>query len=115
MLDSGLRGRGGAGFPTGLKWRFASGERGQVQKYVCCNADEGDPGAFMDRSVLEGDPFSVIEAMTIGSVAVGYLTESMHGAGSPQAQRIMIGRQANMEAKKALARRLCGIDPDGLF
>lgn len=57
----------------------------------------------------------LIEAMTIGSVAVGYLTESMHGAGSPQAQRIMIGRQANMEAKKALARRLCGIDPDGLF
>ena len=54
-------------------------------------------------------------AMTIGSVAVGYRTESMHGAGSPQAQRIMIGRQANMEAKKALARRLCGIDPDGLF
>ena len=56
ILDSGLRGRGGAGFPTGLKWRFASGNRGNVQKYVCCNADEGDPGAFMDRSVLEGDP-----------------------------------------------------------
>ena len=56
-----------------------------------------------------------IRDRTIGSVAVGYLTESMHGAGSPQAQRIMIGRQANMEAKKALARRLCGIDPDGLF
>lgn len=57
----------------------------------------------------------LIEAMTIGSVAVGYLTESMHGAGSPQAQRIMIGRQANMEEKKALARGLCGIDPDGCF
>ncbi len=57
----------------------------------------------------------LIEAMTIGSVAVGYLTESMHGAGSPQAQRIMIGRQANLESKKAFARRLCGIDPDGLF
>ena len=51
ILDSGLRGRGGAGFPTGLKWKFASGNRGNVQKYVCCNADEGDPGAFMDRSV----------------------------------------------------------------
>ena len=50
ILDSGLRGRGGAGFPTGLKWKFASGNRGNVQKYVCCNADEGDPGAFMDRS-----------------------------------------------------------------
>lgn len=71
VLDSGLRGRGGAGFPTGLKWRFASGERGQVQKYVCCNADEGDPGAFMDRSVLEGDPHSIIEAMAIAGYAIG--------------------------------------------
>ena len=71
ILDSGLRGRGGAGFPTGLKWKFASGNRGQVQKYVCCNADEGDPGAFMDRSVLEGDPHSVIEAMAIAGYAIG--------------------------------------------
>jgi len=57
----------------------------------------------------------LIEAMTMGAVSVGYLTESMHGAGSPQAQRIMISRLANLEAKKGLARRLCGIDPDGLF
>ncbi len=71
VLDSGLRGRGGAGFPTGLKWKFASGNRGNVQKYVCCNADEGDPGAFMDRSVLEGDPHVVIEAMTIAGYAIG--------------------------------------------
>lgn len=71
VLDSGLRGRGGAGFPTGLKWRFASGNRGNVQKYVCCNADEGDPGAFMDRSVLEGDPHVVLEAMTIAGYAIG--------------------------------------------
>ncbi|MCU6761308.1 NADH-quinone oxidoreductase subunit 1 [uncultured Roseburia sp.] len=71
ILDSGLRGRGGAGFPTGLKWKFASGNRGNVQKYVCCNADEGDPGAFMDRSVLEGDPHVVIEAMTIAGYAIG--------------------------------------------
>lgn len=71
VLDSGLRGRGGAGFPTGLKWKFASGNRGKVQKYVCCNADEGDPGAFMDRSVLEGDPHVVIEAMTIAGYAIG--------------------------------------------
>lgn len=71
ILDSGLRGRGGGGFPTGMKWKLASGNRGQVQKYVCCNADEGDPGAFMDRSVLEGDPHSVIEAMAIAGYAIG--------------------------------------------
>ena len=71
ILDSGLRGRGGAGFPTGLKWKFASSNRGEVQKYVCCNADEGDPGAFMDRSVLEGDPHVVLEAMAIAGYAIG--------------------------------------------
>lgn len=71
ILDSGLRGRGGAGFPTGKKWLFASGNRGNVQKYVCCNADEGDPGAFMDRSVLEGDPHVVLEAMAIAGYAIG--------------------------------------------
>ena len=71
ILDSGFRGRGGAGFPTGLKWRFASGNRGNVEKYVCCNADEGDPGAFMDRSVLEGDPHAVLEAMAIAGYAIG--------------------------------------------
>ena len=70
MLDSGLRGRGGAGFPTGLKWKFAAANQAD-QKYVCCNADEGDPGAFMDRSILEGDPHSVIEAMTIAGYAIG--------------------------------------------
>ena len=67
---SGLRGRGGAGFPTGMKWQFVKNAVGDV-KYVCCNADEGDPGAFMDRSVLEGDPHAVIEAMTIAAYAVG--------------------------------------------
>ncbi len=71
ILDSGLRGRGGGGFPTGLKWKFASGNRGNVQKYVACNADEGDPGAFMDRSILEGDPHTVIEAMAIAGYAIG--------------------------------------------
>ena len=70
MLDSGLRGRGGAGFPTGMKWKFAAANAAD-QKYVCCNADEGDPGAFMDRSILEGDPHSVIEAMTIAGYAIG--------------------------------------------
>ncbi len=72
ILASGLRGRGGAGFPTGRKWQLA---RNLVQdggpKYVCCNADEGDPGAFMDRSVLEGDPHAVLEAMTIAGYAIG--------------------------------------------
>lgn len=70
MLDSGLRGRGGAGFPTGRKWSLAAANQAD-QKYVCCNADEGDPGAFMDRSVLEGDPHSVIEAMAIAGYAIG--------------------------------------------
>jgi len=69
-LASGLRGRGGAGFPTGLKWRFAQQQKSDV-KYILCNADEGDPGAFMDRSVLEGDPHSVIEGMAIGAYAIG--------------------------------------------
>lgn len=70
MIGSGLRGRGGAGFPTGLKWRFVAEQPGQV-KYVVCNADEGDPGAFMDRSLLEGDPHAVIEGMAIAAYAVG--------------------------------------------
>lgn len=70
ILDSGLRGRGGGGFSTGLKWKFARGYEDD-QKYVCCNADEGDPGAFMDRSVLEGDPHVLLEAMTIAGYAIG--------------------------------------------
>lgn len=67
---SGLRGRGGGGFPTGLKWSFAAAQQAD-QKYVCCNADEGDPGAFMDRSILEGDPHTVLEAMAIAGYAIG--------------------------------------------
>jgi len=70
MLASGLRGRGGAGFPTGRKWSMAAASKGEI-KYACCNADEGDPGAFMDRSILEGDPHSVLEAMTIAGYAIG--------------------------------------------
>ena len=70
ITKSGLRGRGGAGFPTGRKWQFAYNQPGDV-KYVCCNADEGDPGAFMDRSVLEGDPHAVLEAMAIAGYAIG--------------------------------------------
>ncbi len=70
VKDSGLRGRGGGGFPTGLKWQFTHDAAGD-QKYVACNADEGDPGAFMDRSILEGDPHALIEAMAIAAYAVG--------------------------------------------
>ncbi len=70
IKKSGLRGRGGGGFPTGTKWEFAKKSVNE-QKYVCCNADEGDPGAFMDRSVLEGDPHSVIEAMAIAGFTIG--------------------------------------------
>ena len=70
MKNSGLRGRGGAGFPTGLKWQFAHGAKSS-KKYIICNADEGDPGAFMDRSVLEGDPHSIIEGMAICAYAIG--------------------------------------------
>ncbi|MBR6294587.1 MAG: NAD(P)H-dependent oxidoreductase subunit E, partial [Lachnospiraceae bacterium] len=72
ILASGLRGRGGAGFPTGKKWQLAKNlVQDGGQKYVCCNADEGDPGAFMDRSVLEGDPHAVLEAMAIAGYAIG--------------------------------------------
>jgi NADH-quinone oxidoreductase subunit F len=70
ILDSGLRGRGGGGFPTGMKWKFAYNSPGE-KKYVICNADEGDPGAFMDRSLLEGDPHAVIEGMIIGAYCIG--------------------------------------------
>ena len=70
VKESGLRGRGGGGFPTGLKWSFAAANEAD-QKYVCCNADEGDPGAFMDRSILEGDPHALIEAMAIAGYAIG--------------------------------------------
>ncbi len=70
VLDSGMRGRGGGGFPTGLKWRFARGNKSE-EKFIICNADEGDPGAFMDRSLLEGDPHAILEGMIIGAYAIG--------------------------------------------
>ena len=70
IKKSGLRGRGGGGFPTGVKWEIASRNEAD-QKYMVCNADEGDPGAFMDRAVLEGDPHSVVEAMAIGGYSIG--------------------------------------------
>ncbi len=70
VTDAKLRGRGGAGFPTGLKWKFTRQARGRP-KYIICNADEGDPGAFMDRAILEGDPHAVLEGMLIGAYAIG--------------------------------------------
>ncbi len=70
IIKSGLRGRGGGGFPTGLKWKYTSKNKSD-EKYIICNADEGDPGAFMDRSILEGDPHSVLEAMAIAGYAIG--------------------------------------------
>jgi len=70
VLASGVKGRGGAGFPTGMKWQFAANNQAE-QKYIICNADEGDPGAFMDRSILESDPHSVVEGMIIGGYAIG--------------------------------------------
>jgi NADH:ubiquinone oxidoreductase subunit F (NADH-binding) len=70
IKKSGLRGRGGAGFSTGMKWAYGAASPGEI-KYILCNADEGDPGAFMDRSVLEGDPHAIIEAMAIAGYAIG--------------------------------------------
>ena len=70
ILDSGLRGRGGGGFPTGRKWEGARKQNAEI-KYVVCNGDEGDPGAFMDRSIMEGNPHSVLEGMMIAGLAIG--------------------------------------------
>ena len=81
VLESGLLGRGGAGFPTGRKWQFARKAPGQP-KYIVCNADEGDPGAFMDRALLEGDPHLVIEGMIIGAYAIGAARDTCTSAPS---------------------------------
>ena len=104
---SGLRGRGGAGFSTGLKWQFTANAKGDL-KYVCCNADEGDPGAFMDRSVLEGDPFSVVEAMTIAGYAVG----SNQGYIYVRAEYPIAVERLNIAIKKAEEYGLLG---DNIF
>ncbi|MCD8224613.1 MAG: NADH-quinone oxidoreductase subunit NuoF [Clostridiales bacterium] len=100
LMDSGLRGRGGAGFPTGLKWKFAR-QNDADQKYVCCNADEGDPGAFMDRSVLEGDPHAVLEAMAIAGYAIGanqgYIYVRAEYPIAVERLRIAIGQAREME------------------
>lgn len=103
VLESGLRGRGGAGFPTGLKWKFANLAKGD-DKYVVCNADEGDPGAFMDRSVLEGDPHSIIEGMTICGFAIG----ASHGIIYCRAEYPLAIKNLNTAIKQAKDRGFLG-------
>ncbi|MDE6411093.1 MAG: NADH-quinone oxidoreductase subunit NuoF [Clostridia bacterium] len=109
MLASGLRGRGGAGFPTGRKWAFAKASAGDI-KYVCCNADEGDPGAFMDRSVLEGDPHCVLEAMAIAGFAIG----AHQGYIYVRAEYPIAVQRLNIAIKQAHERGLLGKNILGL-
>lgn len=105
VLDSGLRGRGGAGFPTGQKWNFCARAEGE-EKYIVCNADEGDPGAFMDRSVLEGDPHAVIEGMIIG----GYAIEATHGYIYCRAEYPLAVRRLRKAIADATEKGLLGDD-----
>jgi NADH:ubiquinone oxidoreductase subunit F (NADH-binding) len=103
IKDSGLRGRGGAGFPTGLKWEFASKVKSDV-KFMLCNGDEGDPGAFMDRSVMEADPHSVIEGMIIGAKAIG----AHHGYIYVRAEYPLAVKRLQMAIDKAVESGLLG-------
>ncbi len=107
IKDSGLRGRGGAGFPTGLKWEFCRKSKG-TEKYIICNADEGDPGAFMDRYILESDPHSVIEGMVIGGYAIG----SSEGIIYLRAEYPLAMKRLNIAIKKAHEYGLLG---DNIF
>ncbi len=103
ILASGLRGRGGGGFPTGKKWMFAKASQGDV-KYVACNADEGDPGAFMDRSILEGDPQCIIEAMAIAGYAIG----AHHGFVYVRAEYPIAVQRLTIAIEQARERGLLG-------
>jgi len=103
MKKSGLRGRGGAGFPTGLKWQFAHDAKSD-EKYIVCNADEGDPGAFMDRSILEGDPHAVIEGMVIGAYAIG----ATHGYIYCRAEYPLAVKRLNLAMKQARKKGYLG-------
>jgi len=110
ILRSGLRGRGGGGFPTGMKWKFANANK-SAEKYVICNADEGDPGAFMDRSVLEGDPHSVLEGMMIAAYAV----EATGGVIYCRAEYPLAIKRLNIALKQAhekgyLGKNIFGIE-----
>ncbi len=107
VKPSGLRGRGGGGFPTGLKWKFTRATKSD-EKYVICNADEGDPGAFMDRSIMEGDPHSIIEAMIINGYAVGanngliYIRAEYEIAAKPLFKALIDAREAGLLGKEIL-------------
>ncbi|OPL09638.1 MAG: NADH dehydrogenase [delta proteobacterium ML8_F1] len=105
VKDSGLRGRGGGGFSTGLKWELAAKSPGN-EKYIICNADEGDPGAFMDRSILEGDPHSVLEAMAIGGYAMG----ANHGMIYIRAEYPLAIERLNIAMKQAREMGFIGKD-----
>ncbi len=105
IKESGIRGRGGAGFPTGLKWELARRSRGDI-KYLICNADEGDPGAFMDRAVIEGNPHSVIEGMIIGAFAIG----SSKGYVYIRAEYPLAVERLKLALKQAYERRFLGRD-----
>ncbi len=108
IKESGLRGRGGAGFPTGLKWELARKAAGTT-KYIICNADEGDPGAFMDRSILEGDPHSIIEAMAIAGYAVGSTQGYIYvRAEYPLAVRTLTTAIAQAKENKFLGEKIFG-------
>ena len=108
VLDSGLRGRGGAGFPTGMKWKFAASAPGDV-KYIICNGDEGDPGAFMDASIMDGDPHAVLEGMLIGSYAIG----AHEGYIYVRAEYPLAVKRLGMAIKAAEERGLLGDDALG--
>ncbi len=109
VLDSGLRGRGGGGFPTGLKWKLSYNSKSD-DKYIICNADEGDPGAFMDRSLLEGDPHSVLEGMIIGALAVG----ANHGVIYCRAEYPLAIKRLNIAIEQAREKGLLGDNIAGI-
>ncbi len=109
ILDSGLRGRGGGGFPTGMKWKFANANKSD-HKYVICNADEGDPGAFMDRSVLEGDPHSILEGMIIAAYAI----EATGGVIYCRAEYPLAIKRLNIAIKQAHDKGYLGKDAFGI-
>src|SRR5574344_1384015 len=110
VLDSGLRGRGGGGFPTGLKWKFTGANRGG-KSYVVCNGDEGDPGAFMDRSVMEGDPHKLLEGMAIAAFAIGADEGYIYvRAEYPLAIKRLRKAIADAEARNLLGKNIMGTD-----
>lgn len=109
VLASGIRGRGGGGFPTGQKWRFAANSQSE-EKYIICNADEGDPGAFMDRSLLEGDPHAIIEGMIIAAYAVG----ATHGVIYCRAEYPLAIKRLNIAIEQARTNNFLGENAGGI-